>query len=215
MVSVAADIRDRRYLALAVVIVVAGIGGYAVVGGVPGGAATGDVVRALELSTGTDLEVLSVEDQGSLDRIVLSDGSNVIDAYVTDDRRYLVQATRNGQVVQGFVHLNNLTRSLEARNNFISCLQEENARFFGLASQNANLTRHTRLTQLQFQVLGGLSAAADLFGGPGQGRLRQLVLQNGVVWTVNGQLNATGVQTVPRLEQMTGCTYGAATGPSR
>ncbi|MDY6769934.1 MAG: hypothetical protein SVU88_03095, partial [Candidatus Nanohaloarchaea archaeon] len=202
-------------VAVAVLLVGAAAGGYVYLGGGAGGAPTGMVVQALELSTNSDLEVLQVEDRGSLDRVVLSDGSTVINAYVTEDRKYLVQATSNGQVVQGFVPLRNLTRTLQARNSFISCLDRRNATFYGVASNNRTLAPYTRSMQAQLQVLGG-QQALQLFGGVGPRQIQRLVFDynrtRGIVWQVNGSLSG-GVHTIPMLQQRSGCTLGVDTGP--
>lgn len=211
------DEGTRTLLAGALVLLVAaGAGAYVYSDGLSGGGATGAAVKeALELSTNTELEVLQVQDEGSLDKVVLSDGSNVVNAYVTEDRKYLVRATRNGQVVQGFTPLANLTRTLEARNDFISCLAQHNATFYGVASSNRSLALYTRSTQAQINALGGQPALA-LFGGLGPQQVRPLVLNynqtRGIVWQLGGQLRG-GVHTIPMLEQRTDCTFTAgATG---
>lgn len=210
-------IRDRwereNLLAGALVLaVLVGVGSYFYGDGLPGGTPTGDAVReALELSTGSDLEVLRVEDEGSLDRVVMSDGSNVIEAYVTEDRKYLVQATSQGQVLQGFTPLHNLTRSLRASNRFVSCLDRNNATFYGVVSSDQRFSPHTQMVQLQIQVLGG-APALQVFGGVGPQQLQPLVLDfnqtRGIVWQVNGSLRG-GLHTVQMLEQRTPCTFDA------
>lgn len=206
------SLRDRRVAAAAalVVVVAAGVAVYTFSAGTPTGQA---VERAMELSTGNDLEVLSVENQGSLDRIVLrQQGSDrVTEVYATSDGQYIVSNP---------VDVANYTRQLEARSSFLSCLGG-NATFYGIISQNANLTQYNQLAQLQVQALGGPVGIAPVFGGPGQGEtvtvqgqqvpVNQLVLQNGVVWQIGDEVS-TGIMTVDQLEDSTGCTYDASGG---
>ncbi len=205
------DAGTRTVIAGALVLaVVAGAGFYVYDGS--GQGPTAQAVRtAMELSTNSELEVLSVEDKGSLDRVVLSDGSSVINAYVTEDRKYLVRSTQGGEVVQGFAALDNLTRTLVARNRFISCLGEQNATFYGVASGNQSLAQYTQSTQAQLNVLGG-QPALRLFGGLGPQQVRAQVLNyeatRGIVWQIGDQF-FPGLQTVQTLEQRTDCTFGS------
>lgn len=190
--------RSAATLALGVVIGAALIGGGSVLADQLNGAPTGDVAReTLELSTGSSLELLKVEDRGSLHRVVLSDGNNVVNTFVTEDGEYIV---RNPLPVA------NYTRTLEERKEFISCLSDNDAQFFGLITQNQTFAQHNRMAQLQIQVLGGTTNLQDVFGGPGQGQVQRAVLNNGLVWQFGDQFQA-GLRTVPQLENATGCTY--------
>lgn len=196
---------NKHVIALAgVAVIVAAAGGaYFLTSGPFNGTATGNLVKdAFELSTGSDLEVMKVEDVGdSLKRVVLSDGDNVVNTHVTSDGQY---------IVQNLVHIKNYTETLEARNDFVSCLSDQNAQFYGiLANNNQQLAQHTRMAQLQIQVLGGSNGLQDVFRGPGTaGFPQQQVLNNGLVWRLNGELS-NGIKTVPQLEEATGCTYDA------
>ncbi|MFB6166797.1 MAG: hypothetical protein ABEJ62_00865 [Candidatus Nanohaloarchaea archaeon] len=166
------------------------------------GAPTGQVVKEYyELSTGQSAEVLKVEDRGSIDRVVVKpkNSEQVSTFYVTDDGRYIV---RNP------VNVDNSTARLRARNDFVSCLSRENATFYGILTSNRTFAQHTRMARLQIQVLGGVQGLQNVFGGMGTGNVRRAVLQNGVVWSVDGNFTA-GLKTVPQLEKMTGCNYTA------
>lgn len=191
----------RRILAgVAAVLLVAGFGYAYTSTDFLNGSPTGQVVKDYyELSTGNTAEVLTVEDLGSMDRVVLkpSNSRQVSTFYVTDDGEYIV---RNP------VNVDNSTRKLEARNEFVSCLSTENATFYGVLTSNRTFAQHTRMTQLQLRVLGGSQGLQDVFGGVGQGRIRKAVLQNGIVWSVDGNFTA-GIRTIPQLEKMTGCNY--------
>lgn len=194
---------NKAGIAVAAVLL-AGVAGAAYVFSdeVPGMTPTGQVAKdAFELSTGSDLEVMKVEDDGSLDRVVLSDGDDVIETYVTSDGKYLVQNP---------IDLEQRTETLEARNDFIGCLEEQNARFYGIIAQDQNLAEHTQATQLQIQALGGLTGLEDLFAGPGTtGFPQEQVTQHGVVWQLpNGEVQG-GLMTIPELEEATGCSYDA------
>lgn len=198
--------QTKAIAAVAAVLVAAGVGGAHFLGFNPvNGTPTGNAVKeAYELSTGSDLEVMKVEDKGSLNRVVLSDGENVINAHVTDDGKYMVQ---------NFVDIKNFTDTLHARNDFISCLEEQNAQFFGIMSgNNQQLQQHTRMAQLQIQVLGGANGLENIFRGPGtEGFPQEQVVNNGIVWRLNGQLSS-GIKTIQQLEEATGCTYDQPTG---
>lgn len=197
------DMNPKAVAAVAAVLVAAGVGGAHVLGLIPGNnAPTGNVVKeAFELSTGSDLEVMKVEDKGSLNRVVLSDGENVINTHVTNDGQFMVR---------DFVHLQNFTRTLKAREDFLTCLDDQNAQFFGImAGNNQQLQQHTRMAQLQIQVLGGTNGLQNIFQGPGtEGFPQQRVLDNGIVWRLNGELS-DGMKTIQQLEEATGCTYDA------
>lgn len=188
-------------LVAGVVLGAALIGGGGILADRVAGTPTGDVARnVMELSTGASLELLKVEDRGSLDRVVLSNGDNVVDTFITEDGEYIVQNP---------VPVRNFTRTLEERNAFISCLSGNDAQFFGIVTQNQTFAQHTRMAQLQMQVLGGTTNIQDVFGGPGEGQVRQAVLQNGVVWQFGDEFRA-GIKTVPQLENATGCSFDPA-----
>ncbi|MCJ7479411.1 MAG: hypothetical protein MUP63_04510 [Candidatus Nanohaloarchaeota archaeon QJJ-7] len=191
---------DRNHVigAFAVIVILGIVGGLIYVQ--DSGSSTSEAVREMyELSTGTEMEVLDVEDRGSIDKFILKpvDGDQVTEAYVTEDGRYIVSDP---------VSIENYTRQAKARNNFVSCLSDEGARFYGILSSNQTFAQHSRMTQLQMQVLGGNQGIQDVFGGPGQGQIRNAVLQSGVVWNVDGNFTS-GLRTVPQLEEMTGCNY--------
>lgn len=190
----------KAFALVGAVVLLLGGGAYFYTNGGLNGAPTGNMVKdAYELARNSDLEVMKVEDEGSLDKVTLRDGDEVFDAYVTDDGKYLV----NNPVL-----LENYTKTLEARNEFVSCLEDENARFYGIMSQeNSQLQNHTRMAQLQIQVLGGANGLQNLFYGPGtEGFPQQQVVQNGLVWRLNGEFSS-GVKTLQELEEATGCTY--------
>jgi hypothetical protein len=205
--------KTKAVTAAGAALVVAVAAGAYVLGFVPlGGSPTGNMVKdAYELSTGSDLEVLKVEDQGSLDKITLSDGDNVLEAYVTSDGEYLVR---------DFVDLQDFTDTLDARNEFVSCLREQNAQFFGILgnldmddqqTQQA-VNQVVQVTQGQIQILGGQNGLNGIYQGPGtDGFPTERVLNNGVVWRLNGEM-VDGPQGISQLEEATGCTYDAPTG---
>lgn len=192
--------------ALALVLVVGGTFFYLNDFELPGQSPTGNIVKdAFELSTGSDLEVMKVEEEGSLHRVVLSDGERVLNAYVTKDGQYIIQ---NGE--QNLIHVENFMQTFEARNDFVACLSDQNAQFYGIiANNNEQLAQHTQMALIQFQVLGGQVGLQGIFQGPGtEGFPEQQVLENGVVWNLNGEMEA-GLKTVPQLEEATGCEYNA------
>ncbi len=165
------------------------------------GEPTGNIAKeALEMETGADLEVLKIESEGSLDRVVLSDGESVINTYVTADGKYIVQNP---------VSVSDYMGTLEAREDFLSCVSDQNARFFGIIAQNEELMQHTQMAQAQIQALGGITGIQDIFQGPGtEGFPEDTVLEHGVVWRLNGEI-VPGIQTIPELEEATGCSYDA------
>lgn len=186
-----------------VVVLLAAVGGGAymtgVLDGFTGGTPTGQLVKdTFELETGKDLELLKVEQNGSLNRVVLSDGQQVIETYVTEDGKYIVNNP---------IDLNEYMGTLEARKSFLSCLEEQNAKFFGIMTDNTQLEQHAKMAQLQIRALGGLNGLHNIFQGPGtEGFPEQQVAQNGVMWRLNGEL-AEGIHTIQQLEKATGCTY--------
>ncbi len=188
-----------------VVVLLAAVGGGAYMtgflDGFIGGTPTGQVVKdTFELETGQDLEVMKVEEEGSLNRVVLSDGEQVIETYVTKDGEYIVNNPINIEEYQG---------TLEARDTFIACLEEQNAKFFGILADDEQLSQHNRMAELQIQALGGMNNLNNIFQGPGtEGFPQQQVVQNGVVWRLNGELT-NGIKTIQQLEETTGCSYDA------
>lgn len=163
-------------------------------------AATGKIaVEVSELATGGEVELLTVEDRGTFDRVVLrpSGTDRVTELHVTSDGKYILQDP---------VSVENFTRRAESREALVSCLEQRNATFYGLVTSNRTLAEHARMAQLQFQVLGGVQQAAPVFGGPGEEAVRAAVMENGVVWRINGSY-LPGVRTVGQLESLVGCRY--------
>lgn len=187
------------------VVLAAAAGGAYVFADIPGlsNSPTGNLVNAFELSTGSELEVIKTENEGSLTKVTLrQEGANeVIDTYVTSDGKYIVQNP---------INIGEFTKSLEAREEFISCLSDQNAQFYGIiAGDNEQLAQHTRMTQAQIQALGGQNGLQDIFRGPGtEGFPQEQVVNNGIVWKLNGELSA-GMKTTQQLEEATGCSYDA------
>lgn len=184
-------------LALAAIV---GVSTYAVTTGVVGGTPTANIVKdTYKLATGSDVEVMKVEEDGVLDKVTLRQGNNVFDAFVTSDGKYLVQQA---------LPIDEYTGLLESRDDFLTCLTEQGAQFYGiLGSDNQQLAQHTRMAQAQIQVLGGTNGLQDVFRGPGTEDFpQQQVVNNGVVWRLNGELSP-GIKTIQQLESATGCTY--------
>lgn len=196
--------RTRLVAVIAVLLLVGG--GYLYTSGyLSPGAPTGEVVKNYyELSTGRTAEVLSVEDKGSIDRVVVrpKNSNQVSSFYVTEDGKYIVNNP---------INVRNSTAKLQARNDFVSCLSSKNATFYGIISSNRTFATHTRMAQLQIQVLGRGQGLQDVFGGPGTGQVRNAVLQKGLVWRVDGKFSP-GLKTVPQLEKLTGCNYTVRSG---
>lgn len=165
-----------------------------------GDAPTGRIAeRVSELSSGQEVEILSVEDRGTFDKVVLRpEGSDrVTDLYITADGEYILRDP---------VPVANFTRRVEGRNAFLDCLDGRNATFYAIMTSNASFARHTRMAGLQFEVLGGARQAGRVFGGPGEGAVREAVARNGVVWWINGSY-LPGLRTIGQLERLSGCDY--------
>ncbi len=212
MIQYTVTMNTKTVAAGGAALVVAIAAGAYVLGFLPiAGTPSGNLVKdAYELSTGSDLEVLDVENMGSLDRITLSDGNSVIEAHVTKDGEHLVR---------DFVNLQDFKDTLDARNDFVSCLRDQNAQVFGIlgnlqmedqqAQQAVNAA--VQVAQGQIQILGGQTGLNGIFQGPGtEGFPTERVLNNGVVWRLNGEM-VDGPQGIPQLEDATGCTYSAPT----
>lgn len=193
-----------KAIGLVAAVLLAAAGGTAYLTGLVGDTPTGHVVKdAFEMETGQDLEVLSVEDEGSFDRVVLSDGQEVIETFVTKDGQYIVNNP---------IDVDEYTTTLESRQDFLSCIEEQNAQFFGFLGEDEELIQHTQITQAQMQALGGINGLQEIFRGPGtEGFPEDAVAENGVVWRLNGELEP-GVHTIPELEDATGCDYDGPMG---
>ncbi len=186
----------------AALLVAVGGGALAVQDRIATGTPTGQVVKeTVGLTTGNQLEVMDVEPFGdSLDKVTLRQGDQVTDYYVTQDGKYLIQ---------NMVPIADYRQRQEARNDFISCLDGSGATLYGVLGNSQQLAQQTRVTQAQIQLLGGINGLDAIFGGTGESQeVQQQVVQNGVVWELNGQLQP-GLKTVADLEQVTGCTYDA------
>jgi len=165
-------------------------------GTVTGEEAAQDLVSTLEQSSGQDLEVVNVEESNGLYKVEVKDGNNQLSTY------YM---TRDGEMVAQDTAMTNFPefrQQVSAQANFSSCLEEEGVVMFGNQSQ--------RSTAAQIQLLGGPNMVSGIYADVNNEQVlnqaQQLGIQRIPAFATN-ESAVQGVQTVPQLEEFSGCEY--------
>jgi hypothetical protein len=164
--------------------------------------ASKDLVSALEQSTGQNLEIVSSTEENGLYKIQIKNQNDQLSTY------YI---TKNGELVaqdSSFTDFGQFKNTIEAQAQFSNCMSERDVVMFGNQSQRA--------TAAQIQLLGGPNQVSDIYADVNNEQVLQQAVQLGVSSTpafLYQNSTAQGVQTIPQLEDFTGCTYQAnATG---
>ncbi|MCX6818173.1 MAG: hypothetical protein NTU57_04940 [Candidatus Aenigmarchaeota archaeon] len=154
------------------------------------------VVATYRTLTESDVEALTVKDEGNLYKILLrlklADGDVLRETYVTKDGRFFSEA---GSVIE----ISSFMETLDKEKNFADCLKEKKFVLFGQKSE-AN-------TYQQLLVIGNFANKVyfDCTGTNLQA-CQQIGISTIPVIFYNGQ-NYTGVQTRASIESLTGCKY--------
>lgn len=155
-----------------------------------------DLVSTLEQSSGQDLELVGVQEENGLYRVQVSDQNNQLSTY------YM---TKDGQLIAqdaGFTDFNQFKQQVSAQADFSQCMSERDVVMFGNQTQ--------RSTAAQIQILGGANMVSDIYADVNNENVLQQAVQLGIETTPGFFYNnrtAQGVQTIPQLEQFTGCSY--------
>jgi hypothetical protein len=156
----------------------------------------GSVVATYRALTESDVEALTVKDEGNLYKVLLrlklADGDVLREAYVTKDGRFFSEA---GSVIE----ISSFTETLGKEKSFAKCLKEKKFVVFGQKSE-AN-------TYQQLLILGNFAnmVYVDCTGTNLQA-CQQIGISTIPVIFYNSQ-NYTGVQTRASIESLTGCKY--------
>ncbi|PSG98912.1 MAG: hypothetical protein BRC29_02165 [Nanohaloarchaea archaeon SW_7_43_1] len=155
-----------------------------------------DLVSTLEQSSGQDLEVVNVEESNGLYKVEVKDGNNQLSTY------YM---TRDGEMIAQDTAMTNFPefrQQVSAQTNFSSCLEDEGVVMFGNRSQ--------RSTATQIQILGGLNMVSGIYADVNNEQIlnqaQQIGIQRIPAFATN-ESAVQGVQTVPQLEEFSGCEY--------
>lgn len=154
------------------------------------------LVSTLEQSSGQNLELIKTEEENGLYRIQVRDQQDRLSTY------YM---SRDGQLVaQGgsFTNFEQFRQQVSAQSEFSGCLQDRNVVMFGNQSQRGTLA--------QIQLLGGINQVSNIYADVNNQQILQQATQLGVGATPAFYYNnstAEGLQTIPQLEQFTGCQY--------
>jgi hypothetical protein len=155
-----------------------------------------NVVATYRTLTESDVEALTVKDEGNIYKILLrlklADGDVLREAYVTKDGRFFSEA---GNVFE----ISNFTATLGKEKSFAECLKEKKFVVFGQKSEPNTLQ--------QLLVIGNFAnkVYVDCTGANLQA-CQQIGISTIPVIFYNDQ-NYTGVQTRPWIEDLTGCKY--------
>ncbi|MFQ3275356.1 MAG: hypothetical protein ACI9LV_000856 [Candidatus Nanohaloarchaea archaeon] len=155
-----------------------------------------ELVSTLEQQSGQDLELVSVETRNGLHRIQVSDQNNQLTTYyMSPDGQLVAQES-------GLTDFNQFKQQVSAQAEFSECLQNRNVVMFGNRTQRA--------TVAQIQTLGGINQVSNIYADVNNEQILQQAVQLGVSQTPAFYYNnstAEGLQTIPQLEQFTGCNY--------
>jgi hypothetical protein len=159
-------------------------------------AAAQDLVSTLEQSTGQDLELINVGEENGLYKIQVRNQQDQLSTYyMTQDGQLLAQES-------GFTNFGQFKDQVSAQAEFSECMLDRNVVMFGNQSQRA--------TAAQIQILGGVNQVADIYADVNNEPVLEQAARLGVSQTPAFYYNnstAEGVQTIPQLEQFTGCNY--------
>jgi len=151
-----------------------------------------------ELSTGANIEIISVLKESGMYKVILratdiTGNSNVIDVFVTQDGKILSQ---------NIVKVDEFVSSLNKQKEFIDCLSGKGLKIYGISNNTA--------TQLQLvQVLGGSRFLSKIYVDCVDSNL-QVCLDAGVTTVPSiiyrGEVYE-GVKTLDWFENTTNCVY--------
>jgi|GEM_PF-6989881 len=148
-------------------------------------------------------ELLSAEGRPGKVLAILPNGSLFQAIVQHPDGMAVYWLTQDGRLVQNPVSMPQLTRWLESRNHFLSCLQELNISFYG-STQYGEEARNATL--LQIELLGGWEGLEGIYRSCDQNL--SLCLDLGIekvpFWVLPDR-NLTGVLTLQELSNLTGC----------
>lgn len=155
-----------------------------------------DVGKAYELLTESEVEVLSVKDEGyvykMLLRLKITGGDVIKEIYATKDGRFFSEAG-NVLEVSGFME------RLSKERDFAECLRTKGFIVFGQKSQPETLQQLFEIGNFANRVY------VDCIGANLEACL-QLGIQE-IPTIVYNQMNYTGVKTRGWIEGLTGCEY--------
>ncbi len=155
-----------------------------------------DIENVYEMLTGSDVEVLTVNDEGNvyklLLRLKLPGGDTLREVYATKDGRFFSESGN-------FIEVSELMDRLSKERDFAECLKDKGFLVFGQNNQPETLQ--------QLLVIGNFAnnVYVDCSGANLQACL-QLGVQR-VPTIVYNRMNYTGIKTREWIESLTGCEY--------
>lgn len=153
-----------------------------------------DLVGTLENQTGQDLELVNTKE---------SNGVYEVNVKTADDQLVTYYVTQDGErFSQNMVDLQEVKSSIQAREEFKTCMENNNVTFYGNSTQQATL--------LQIQALGGEQTVSNVFQDVNDPEVLQEAVSRGIqrvpAFYQDGEA-LQGVNEVQSVAEFTGCEY--------